>query len=160
MNLTTQSENCAAECAVASLMHSFVTAEDGNSAQNSLDRLYEEHAHPLIGYFVRLKFRSFGRNNSDEQQDVCQEVAVQLLTRLWEIRANPALPAIDNFRGYLFTSVQNACYKQARIKHPAWWRLKNRIRYVLNNKPQFAVWSERTEQTICGLAGWAAQSVP
>lgn len=142
-----------------SLIQSFVAAEDGNSAQNFLDRLFEDHARPLIGYFVRLKFRSLGHTNSDEQQDVCQEVAVQLLTRLWEIKANPALPPIDNFRGYLFTSVQNACYKQARMKHPAWWRLKNRIRYLLNHKPQFAVWSEKTEQTICGLAGWAGQSL-
>ena len=159
INLTTNGENGPAECAVGSLIHSFVTAEDVNSAQNFLDRLFEDHAQPLIGYFVRLKFRSFGRNNSDELQDVCQEVAVQLLSRLWEIRANPTLPPIDNFRGYLFTSVQNACYRQARMKHPAWWRLKNRIRYILNHKPQFAVWSEQTEQTICGLASWVGQSV-
>jgi len=141
-------------------MHSFVAAKDAASAQTFLDRLFEDHAGPLICNFVRLKLRSFhtGRNNADEQQDVCQEVAVQLLTRLWEIRANPALPPIDNFRSYVFTSVQNACYKRVRIKRPAWCRLKNRIRYVLNHKPQFAAWSGQGEQTICGLAGWAGQS--
>ena len=93
------------------------------------------------------------QHNADEQ-DICQEVAVQLLTRLWEIWTNPALPPIDNFRSYVFTSAQNACYKRVRTNYPAWWRLKNRIRYVLNHKPQFATWSEQSGQTVCGLAGW------
>ena len=97
-------------------MHSFVTAKDARSAQTFLDRLFEDHAGPLICNFVRLKLRSVytGRSNPDEQQDLCQDVAMQLLTRLWEIRLNPALPPIDNFRSYVFISAQNACYRRLR----------------------------------------------
>lgn len=156
-NLENAGENDPAECA-NSLLHSFLTAENVNSAQDFLDRLFD-HAEPLICNFVRLKLRSFhtGRNNYDEQKDICQEVAVQLLSRLWEIRENRSLPPIDNFRSYVFTCAQNACHKHVRTKHPAWWCLKNRIRYVLNHKPQFAVWSGQNEQTTCGLAGWAGR---
>lgn len=157
--MTTHGENAPAEWTAESLMHSFVTAKDAALAQTFLDRLFEGHAEPLICSFVRLKLHSFhtGRNHPDEQRDICQEVAVQLLTRLWEIRANPGLHQIDSFRGYVFASAQNACYKHIRIKHPAWWRLKNRVRYVLNHKPQFAVWRGQSEQTICGLADWAGR---
>ena len=64
-----------------SLLQSFLTARDPESAATLLDRLLQEHAQPLIRDVVKFKVLSFGgsRQSSAEQQDICQDVIAQLL---------------------------------------------------------------------------------
>jgi len=144
-----------------SLLQSFLTAGDPDAA-TLLERLLQEHAQPLIRDVVKFKVLSFGgsRQSSAEQQDICHDVIAQLLARLREMKANPGLPSIDNFRGYVATSAYNACYRHLRAKHPMRWRFKNRVRYALNRDPRFLVWHDPSDQIVCGLAVWGRSISP
>jgi RNA polymerase sigma factor (sigma-70 family) len=145
-----------------SLLQSFLTVQDPESATTLLERLLQDHAQPLIRDVVKFKLLSFGgwRESSAEQQDICHEVVLQLLARLREMRANPGLPGIANFRGYVASSAYNACYRHLRAKHPGRWGFKNRVRYVLNRDPRFLVWHDPSNQIVCGLSAWGRSISP
>jgi RNA polymerase sigma factor (sigma-70 family) len=145
-----------------SLLQSFLTAQDPESAATLLERLFEDYAQPLIRDVVKFKLLSFGRSreSSAEQQDICHEVILQLLARLREMKADPGVPGIDNFRGYVAASAYNACYRHLRAKHPVRWRFKNRVRYVLNRDPRFLVWHDASDQIVCGMSAWGRSVSP
>jgi hypothetical protein len=45
-------------------------------------------------------------------------------------------------------------YKYVRMKYPSRWRLKNRMRYLLNHGHGFAVWKDKDQEFLCGLVIW------
>jgi hypothetical protein len=63
-------------------------------------------------------------------------------------------PPIENFRGYVATTTYNAYYKYVRMKYPARSRLKNRLRYLFNHRPDFVIWEDESQEYFCGLAAW------
>jgi len=40
------------------------------------------------------------------------------------------------------------------MKYPVRWRLKNRLRYLLNRRGNLAVWENASGEYLCGLAMW------
>jgi hypothetical protein len=48
----------------------------------------------------------------------------------------------------------NVYYRYVRTKFPSRWRLKNRIRYLLNHASGFAIWQDEHEEYLCGLTAW------
>jgi len=48
----------------------------------------------------------------------------------------------------------NVYYNYVRMKYPSRWRLKNRMRYLLNHGHGFAMWKDEDQESLCGLAIW------
>ena len=140
------------------LLQRFLNVQDQGVAQECLDRLLTEHVEPLVRDITRYKFRSrYASGSSQEEQDeedIRSEVLLQLISRLRDLRASPTKPSIENFRGYVATTAYNAYHKSMRMKYPARSRLKNRIRYLVNHTPEFAMLRDEHDDYLCGLAAW------
>jgi len=136
-------------------LHPFLIAEDETTAERDLEDLLAG-----IGSFVRelahSRLQSTSREGSQpwEIEDISSEVQLQLLIRLRELRQNPELDGIENFRGYVAAVVHNACTQRLRSKYPERQKLKNRLRYVLNHDLRFGLWKDAVGSSVCGLAEW------
>jgi len=139
------------------LLKRFLTELDPAAAQACLERLLNEHVAPIVSSITRYKLRSAFATDSVEKQDeedIRSEVVLQLISRLNELRSTPTLPGIEDLRGYVATATYNACHKSIRTRHPARWRLKNRLRYLMNHSSEFALWPDEHGEYLCGLSSW------
>jgi DNA-directed RNA polymerase specialized sigma24 family protein len=141
------------------LLHPYLQAEEESEAKHLLEKLIADHAQPLVREIVRSKLpaRSMVRTaggSVQEMDDVCDEVVVQLLGRLRELRYGPDGTAIANFSGYVATVAYNSCTQSLRQSYPERHRLKNRLRYLLNHDERFAQWEDARGVTVCGLVDW------
>jgi RNA polymerase sigma factor (sigma-70 family) len=130
------------------LLHQFILAADPTSAEVWLARLLSEYAEPLIRRVVGSKLR----RNEERQDvdDVCSEVFLQLTGRLRSIRdANG--PPIAKFEAYVATTAQNACYGYLRTKHRTEWNFRNKLKFLLNHRPEFWIRDDQYGQVVCGL---------
>ncbi|MBI1763381.1 MAG: hypothetical protein HYR56_18305 [Acidobacteria bacterium] len=153
---------------IDSELRQWLEAASEPQATAILERLLHEQVEPLIreivGYQFRVFFDALGRVSSstqaNESEDVCSEIRVHLLTRLGEMRAAPAKKGIRNLRSYVAVTAYRACYEYLRRKYPKRYSLKNKLRFLLSQKPEFALWQSARGQWLAGLAPWQAQKVP
>lgn len=146
----------------------WLEAANETQATAILERLLHEQVEPLIreivGYQFRVFFDADGRVSSslrdNESEDVCSEVRVQLLTRLRELRAQPSKQGIRNLRSYAAVTAYRACYEYLRRKYPKRYSLKHKLRFLLNQKTEFALWQSGRNQWLAGLAQWPQQNFP
>jgi RNA polymerase sigma factor (sigma-70 family) len=141
------------------LLHPFLRAEDESEAQRLLEQLIAEHTQSLVREVIRSKLHparpvSTGTVGPQEAEDVCNEVVVQLLNRLRDLRDGLEAGGIANFRGYVATMAYNSCTQSLRQRYPERHRLKNRLRYLLNHDPRFALWEDARGSLLSGLAEW------
>src|SRR6266436_6214405 len=125
------------------LLLPFLQAPGDEDADNVLAQLIAQHAEPVIKNIVGYKFRVFFRENSrahnDDAEDIHSEAVLNLLTRLTELKDNPQLEPIRDFRGYVAVTSYRACYEYLRRKHPLRFSLKNKLRYFLKHQEGFAL---------------------
>jgi hypothetical protein len=145
------------------LLRQFLSEEDSKLAQVCLERLLSEHVEPIVRDITRYKVRSAysigcGHEVQDEE-DIRSEVVLQLISRLRHLRRSAAPAPIENLRGYVAATTYNAYSQYVRMKYPMRWRLKNRLRYLLNHHPEFAIWKDKHQEYFSGLAGWAKDGV-
>jgi DNA-directed RNA polymerase specialized sigma24 family protein len=145
------------------LLRRFLNEEDPTIAQVCLEGLLAEHVEPVVRDITRYKVRSAyslgcGHEAQDEE-DIRSEVVLQLISRLRDLRKSPTHAPIENFRAYVAATTYNAYYQYVRMKYPVRWRLKNRLRYLLNHRTDFAIWKGRHQEYFCGLAAWAKDQV-
>ncbi|SRR5260221_13110983 len=140
------------------LLRPFLQTEDEAEAQRLLGQLIQEHARPVVREIAhtRLHLARVAEDGGDgkEAEDVCSEVVLQLLSRLRELRDCPDQAAIANFRGYVAAVAYNSFNLILRRKYPERQRLKNRLRYLMNHDPRFAMWEGANGASLCGLAVW------
>jgi len=146
------------------LLQAYLSATDDAETERLLERLLVEHAAPLVRAVVNAKLHRTdeGRaGESEEAEDLHSEVLTQLLKRLRRLRADPHERAIDDFRGYVAVIAYHVYYAYLRRKYPERRRLKNRIRYLLDNSEELAVWQGDEQAWLCGFASWreGAQAV-
>lgn len=149
------------------LLARFLSAEDA-AAQQHLERLLSEYAEPIIRKITRFKLRPYSASslshNLQDEADVRGDIVLQLITCLQDLRKDRSIPSIQNFLGYVAGIAYNLCNMRFRSKYPARWRLKNRLRYLLNHRPDFTLWENPHKEWLCGLAIWggtaAAKEIP
>jgi hypothetical protein len=141
-----------------SLLQSFLSEEDPDIAQGCLEKLFSEYVEPVVRDVTRYKLHcisDFGRSHeAQDEEDIASEVVLHLLARLQDLRKSGGQSTIENFRGYVAATTYNVYYKYVRMKHPSRWRLKNRIRYLLNHAHALAMWQDEGQELFCGLAEW------
>ena len=136
----------------------FLHAPSDEEADAVLALLISQHADPVVKNIVGYKFRVFFRENNraenDDAEDVHSETVVNLLTRLSELRVNPQLEAIRDFRSYVAVASYRACYEHLRRKYPQRFSLKNKLRYFLKHSREFALWQTDDGEWLGGLSHW------
>lgn len=140
------------------LLERYLNERDHAVAQECLGELLSEYVEPVVREITRYKSRLNGTSNSNheaqDEEDIRSEVVLQLISRLRDLRSSRAETPIENLRGYVAATTYNAYHKYLRAKYPARWRLKNRLRYLLNHRGSFAVWENESGEYLCGLAAW------
>ncbi len=92
-------------------------------------------------------------HTNQEALELFTDIQATLLSTLRDLKHRPTLRPINDFRGYVATVTYNACHQLLRQKYPKRFQLKNKLRYLLNHEPAFALW-ENDGDWICGLAEW------
>src|SRR5262249_7079822 len=109
---------------------------------------------------VRYKLAFQGRSETQDVEDVSGEVMVELIARLQAMKNGGNREAIGSFAGYTAVASYHACNEYLRRKYPNRHRLKNRLRYLLNNEKKFAIWEDERSEWMCGLRKWQPGTAP
>lgn len=105
----------------------------------------------VIRRIVRFKLRA----TSNDVEDCCQEVHLQLLERM---RIAPEL-APNDLRNLAATIAWRVCARQVREQNPQFHALKNRIQYLLTRQEGLACWRE-VDKPVAGFAVWQGNRAP
>lgn len=143
------------------LLLTFIQESDDEKADLCLTHLIEEHAAPIVreilGASLRIHFDGAGSSKQDAG-DLFNDIVVNLVSRLRQIKLNPAQAGIADFRSYVAGTAYNACNLYLRQKFPRRSRLKNRLRYLLSHHAGFALWPTEDSGMICGWVQWQGQT--
>lgn len=124
-----------------------------------LYRLVAEQVEPTIRRVLECKLQFYvnrggGLHPNPDAEEVYGEVQLHLLRRLRELKKNPAGKPINNLRGYAATVARHTCDEYLRHKYPRRRHLKDRIRYHLLSRREFALWEDPEKGWLSGLAAW------
>jgi RNA polymerase sigma factor (sigma-70 family) len=147
-----------------SLLLPYLQASDEPESQRLLTRLVCEHAEPLIRTIIEYKLRShlkqIDRNSRNQDvEDVYSETLVRLLVLLRSLKESPGERPISNFRSYVAVLTYRSCYAHLRQKYPQRHNLKDRLRHLLSNHSEFALWESDQRGWLCGLKRWKGREV-
>ena len=134
-------------------LDAFLLASE-HDAEEQLGVLLSTVASPIVRRVIASRLGSA----SSEGDDVRAHVLMQLMVRLRDGRAQNDLGAIDAFDAYVAAAAHHACDHYLRRKYPARWRLRNRIRYVLEHDRAFGMWKSPHGTWRCGHHGWQAHA--
>jgi RNA polymerase sigma factor (sigma-70 family) len=130
----------------------FLEAEDP-AAAHELSELASSVISPLALRVCRARLRG---NDAQDAEDVAAGAVLAVLGRLRALRQMESAP-IEDFRAYVAGAAANACRDHARLRHPERFKLKSRIRYVLQHQPGLASWTHGP-LTVGGYAAWKGRS--
>jgi DNA-directed RNA polymerase specialized sigma24 family protein len=136
----------------------FLQAPGDEEADRVLAHLILQHADPvvknIVGYKFRVYFRDNNRAQSDDAEDIYSETVISLLTRLTDLRGNPQLEAIRDFRSYVAVTSYRACYEHLRRKYPQRFSLKNKLRYFFKHQQGFTLLENDKGEWLGGFSEW------
>jgi hypothetical protein len=141
------------------LLEAFLRARAQAEVDDCLTELLEEHARPVVKGIIRNKLgvtlsASDGRHENQEALEVESDVLAELLIELNQLKTAASDKFINNFRSYVAVVTFHACYKYFRRKNPQRGQLKDRLRYLLNNRPRFSLWQTSDDEWVCGFTEW------
>ena len=129
-------------------LESFLRAPD-DQADDRLGALLAAEASPIIRRVIASRLGGA----AGEVDDVHAQVLIQLMLRLRDGRIEDGLATIGAFGAYVATAAHHGCDHYLRRKYPQRWRLRNRIRYVLEHDRGFAIWRSPQGAWQCGIHG-------
>jgi RNA polymerase sigma factor (sigma-70 family) len=141
------------------LLHPYLVSRGEPESSEILEQLICDFAQPIIHDIVSFKLRlwpSGEGQGSDKQdaEDICGEVILRLMSRLHELKQDPAHKPIANLRSYFAVMAYNACDEFLRKKYPARHRFRNKIRYLLSRQRGFALWETDDKRWLAGYSEW------
>ncbi|HXG66012.1 MAG TPA: hypothetical protein VNO70_12995 [Blastocatellia bacterium] len=144
---------------IDTLLEPLLLEASDEQADELLSRLITVHAEPVIKGIIRYKLhlsshRTDGRAEAD---DIYQEVLVQLLAQLQQLRKQPDERPITDMRGMAAVITHRACSRWMRRQFPERHALKNRLQYLLTRQPGLALWRDEDGQQVAGFAVWQGQ---
>lgn len=141
------------------LLEPLLLETNDEQADERLLRLITVHAEPVIKGIIRYKLhlishRADGRAEAD---DIYQEVLVQLLAELHQLRKQPDKHPITDVRGMAAIIAHRTCSRWMRRQFPERHALKNRLQYLLTRQPGFALWQDEDRKLVAGFGVWQGQ---
>lgn len=140
------------------LLLTFIEATDEVEADRCMTHLIDEHATPivkeLLGSTLRSHVETSGTGpSSQDASDLLNDIVINLVSRLRQLRHDPTQDPIADFHSYVAGTTYNACNFYLRQRFPRRSRLKNRLRYLLSHDSHFALWNGPSG-LLGGLAMW------
>jgi RNA polymerase sigma factor (sigma-70 family) len=135
----------------------FFSAATPQDALRALEKLVVETIAPVVRKILKRKLRFYesGINAAEQNyEDLENDVLVLFIRRLREIKSASDDIAIPDVRGYAAAIAYNACYEYTRRKFPERARLKNKIRYSLNQRQDLDLWKTPENLWLGGLSKW------
>ncbi|HEY7913005.1 MAG TPA: hypothetical protein VIG62_13925 [Blastocatellia bacterium] len=128
-------------------------------ADELLSRLITLHAEPVIRGIIRYKLHlsSHQADGRAEADDIYQDVLVQLLAQLRQLRKNPDEHPITDLRGMVAVIAHRTCSRWMRRQFPERHALKNRLQYLLTRQRGLALWQDEERRLVAGFAMWQGQ---
>jgi RNA polymerase sigma factor (sigma-70 family) len=128
-------------------------------ADDILLQLITDHAEPVIRGIIRYKLHLSSHHTAQrsESDDIYQEVLVQLLAELQQLRQHPDEHPITDLRGMAAIIAHRTCSRWMRRQFPERHALKNRLHYLLTRQRGFAVWQDEDRKLVAGFAVWQGQ---
>lgn len=140
------------------LLKAYFQAGTEGEVRRMLNDLLSKHASSIIKQVLnrRLHFYLDGRNSSavPDAEDLYCDIIAELIRRFGELRSVPGSVVVRDFRSYVAGVANNSCHNYLRRKYPLRTSLKNKIRYLLSKKPEFAFWETENGEWLGGLAEW------
>lgn len=139
------------------MLRHFLQAAGAMESENSLTMIISEYAEPVIKGIIKAKLRvSLSLHDGDhlnqDALEISSSVKETILTELRGLKSNPRRKAIKDFQGYVAIVTFNACHDYLRRKYPRRHSLKNRLRYLLTHRKDFALWEGERGNLLCGEA--------
>jgi RNA polymerase sigma factor (sigma-70 family) len=142
----------------------FLSAADETEAEDHLVDLLAHHAMPIIEDVVGANLGPVESpkmecrvSQAQDVEDIVSEVILKILDRLRRYREEPEEAAIGDFKGYVKVAASNACNSYYRTRFPNRARFKDRLRYVLTHRREFALWETEERKLVCGFVEWRDQ---
>jgi hypothetical protein len=135
------------------VLEPFLASTNDEASEEQLGDLLARHAAPVVRRVVTYRLG----NAFSDVEDVVSQVLLQLMLHLRREKTDANLAAIDAFASYVATAAHHGCDHYLRAKYPLRWRLRNRIRYVLEHDARFAVWKMAEGSWMCGRAEWRSR---
>ncbi len=144
---------------IDTLLEPLLLEASDERADEILLRLITVHAEPVIKGIIRYKLRlsSHHADGRAEADDIYQEVLVQLLGELRQLRTQPDEHPITDVRGMAAVIAHRSCSRWMRRQFPQRHALKNRLQYLLTRQRGFALWQDEDRKFVAGFAAWQGQ---
>jgi hypothetical protein len=145
------------------LLHPFLSARDEGGEGDALAALFASTVAPLARHILSHKLQFYTRHggrqfNHPDVEEIYQDVYARLLRRLRALKADPASKPIGNLRSYVAALARTTCDEYLRHKYPQRRYLKDKLRYQLTTRDEFALWETADGAWLAGLAGWAGRT--
>jgi hypothetical protein len=143
---------------IDSLLKPLLLAAGNERADELISHLITTHAEPIIKRIIRYKLHLRFQHATEraEVDDIYQEVLVQLMAALQQLREQPDAYPIGDVRGLAATIAYRACSRWMRRQFPERHAFKNRLHYLLTRRQGFAVWQDENGILMAGFAAWQA----
>lgn len=143
------------------VLRPYFDVPDERAAETNLGDLMRDEALPIIRRIVRVRFRTFGpagdAREASDADDICNDIALQVLRKLRRAREIGEHEPIASFRGYVATAAYRGCDAYLRERHPERYRLRGRVQYLLSHSEHFFIRRNDHDHWIAGLAEWSDQ---
>ena len=133
------------------LLAPWLEAAHDEEATQRLAQLITAEIEPVVTGVIRFKLRLGAE--MPEAEDLKQESLAELLGELHKCR-NADNPPIGDLRALTATITYRTCYRWLRRQTPQRNALRNRLQYVLTQKPQLALWPDKLQRWLGGLSAW------
>jgi hypothetical protein len=132
------------------VLEPFWTATVPEQEEERLGALLSQDAAPVVRKVISRRLGA-SRNDAD---DIVSQVLLQIMLRLRQGKLENTLGSIEGFINYAAAAAHHACDHAVRRKHPARWRLRNRLRYVLTHDHELATGQAADGSWLCGRTAW------
>src|SRR5262245_27674996 len=138
------------------LLEPLLLSASDEQADELLSKLITTHADPLIKGIIpyKLHLRSQQATERAEADDIHQEVLVQLLSELQQLRKQPDAYPIADVRGLAAMIAYRTCSRWMRRQFPERHAFKNRLYYLLTRQRGLALWQNENGKLVAGFAAW------
>ena len=145
------------------LLLPFLTSGDATEEEAALTELVTAHVAPVVrrtlGYRLQFYASPGARQASHpDAEEIYHDVQLHLLRRLRALKADPAGKPIGNLRGYVAAATRIACDDYLRRKYPRRRHLRDKLRYQLTTRAEFALWESAEGVWLAGLATWVGRA--
>ena len=142
-----------------SLLEPLLLEAGDEQADEILLRLITDHAEPVIKRIIyyKLHLSSHRADGRAEADDIYQEVLLQLLAQLRQLREQPDEHPINDVRGMAAVIAHRTCSRWMRRQFPERHALKNRLQYLLTRQRGFDLWQDEDGKLAAGFAAWQGQ---